>query len=363
MVKAAVALAMIVASTVGVRLPSAAAAEVLPAAVAAPDQVTVSGISSGGYMAVQMHVAHAADIVGAGVLAAGPYHCAGGNYPLNLFRATNTCAGMGGLIPFMGPPELPPSIEQTEAEALRGRIDDPAHLRNSRVYLFSGRLDDQVPSAVTDVLKAYYETFIASANIVYVNNIRAAHAMISEDFGNACDTSESPYINDCDYDAAGALLTQIYGPLAPPAERSGGDGSGGGGGGRLVTFDQIAFDPAAASHGLAAEGYVFIPDACTGDEPCRLHVAFHGCRQYAGAVGDAFVANAGYNDWAAANDIVVLYPQAAPLRQRLLGIALPWPNPQGCWDWWGFTGNDFDVKSGAQIAAVWAMIEHLTGSR
>ncbi len=354
-------LAVVVALTIfGAPSPVHAADDApkaLPAGIAEPADATVSGVSSGGYMAVQMHVAHSASVTGAGVVAAGPYHCAGGSYPFNLLRATNTCANMADLVPFMGPPALAPSIEQTQTEAMRGRIDDPAHMRRARVYLFSGRLDETVPQSVTDVLKAYYETFVPSDNIAYVNNIRAAHAMISADFGNACDTSKDPYINDCDYDAAGALLTHLYGPLARPADDAPGTG------GKLIRFDQIAFDPDAAAHGLAAEGYVFVPDGCTGDKACRLHVAFHGCRQYTGAVGDAFVAKAGYNGWAAANDIIVLYPQAAPLRRRLLGIALPWPNPNGCWDWWGFTGRDYDVKSGAQIAAVWAMIERLTGSR
>ena len=40
------------------------------------DQISVSGLSSGGYMAVQMHIAYSASIMGVGVLAAGPYLCA-----------------------------------------------------------------------------------------------------------------------------------------------------------------------------------------------------------------------------------------------------------------------------------------------
>jgi poly(3-hydroxybutyrate) depolymerase len=40
--------------------------------------VTVSGISSGGYMAVQFQVAFSKLVKGAGILAAGPYDCAEG---------------------------------------------------------------------------------------------------------------------------------------------------------------------------------------------------------------------------------------------------------------------------------------------
>jgi poly(3-hydroxybutyrate) depolymerase len=58
-------------------------------------------------------------------------------------------------------------------------------------------------------------------------------------------------------------------------------------------------------------------------------------------------------------DIVVLYPQAAPVIRRLIGMPLKWPNPQGCWDWWGFTGKDFAYRTGAQIGAITAMIDRL----
>lgn len=56
---------------------------------------------------------------------------------------------------------------------------------------------------------------------------------------------------------------------------------------------------------------------------CALHVAFHGCEQTLGDIGSDFVENAGYNSWAEANNIIILYPQAKdnPL------------NPKGCWDW------------------------------
>jgi len=39
-------------------------------------QSSVSGLSSGAFMAVQIEVAHASDIVGAGIVAGGPFACA-----------------------------------------------------------------------------------------------------------------------------------------------------------------------------------------------------------------------------------------------------------------------------------------------
>ena len=41
-----------------------------------PTQVSVSGISSGAFMANQLHIAHSADIMGVGLVAGGLYGCA-----------------------------------------------------------------------------------------------------------------------------------------------------------------------------------------------------------------------------------------------------------------------------------------------
>ena len=43
-------------------------------------QTSVSGLSSGAYMAVQLHVAHASIMVGVGAFAGGPYGCARGRW-------------------------------------------------------------------------------------------------------------------------------------------------------------------------------------------------------------------------------------------------------------------------------------------
>ena len=55
-----------------------------------------------------------------------------------------------------------------------------------------------------------------------------------------------------------------------------------------------------------------------------------------------FVENAGYNEWAETNNMVVLYPQSAK------GTG----NPYGCWDWFGFSGANYTSKTGVQMQAV-----------
>jgi poly(3-hydroxybutyrate) depolymerase len=98
-----------------------------------------------------------------------------------------------------------------------------------------------------------------------------------------------------------------------------------------------------------------LPRACD-TERCRIHVAFHGCRQGAETVGERFVSDSGYNRWADTNRLIVLYPQAI--------ARYFWTyNPRGCWDWWGYTGERYATKEGAQIRAVLAMVERLGAAR
>ncbi|WP_229487871.1 extracellular catalytic domain type 2 short-chain-length polyhydroxyalkanoate depolymerase [Pseudoduganella lutea] len=307
-------------------------------------QLSVSGLSSGGYMAVQFSVAYSATVTGAGVIAAGPYSCSRGN----LTVATTLCSCTSGL-PWCavspGGTNVPELVRITARYAERGRIDPTRHLARHRVWLFSGLADSVVPMAVMDDLHAYYEHYIPPENIRYRKDVKAEHAMPTESFGNRCDQLGAPYISDCDIDGAGELLQWIYGPLHPK--------SNGAATGRFVEFNQAEFLPRPQEHGMAATGWLYVPRGCKrGGAGCRLHVAFHGCRQTSTLVKEAWVRHAGYNGWADANRIVVLYPQAAPLRFR---------NPNSCWDWFNYDDPDFAVQSGRQMRAVKRMTERLMG--
>ena len=92
---------------------------------------------------------------------------------------------------------------------------------------------------------------------------------------------------------------------------------------------------------------------------CRLHVTFHGCSMYAThhKFGMAYLMRTGFWRWAATNRIVVLYPQmrACP------GAA--WGLRHGCWDAEGATGQDYSLRSGPQMWAVWQMVTALLQGR
>ena len=76
-------------------------------------------------------------------------------------------------------------------------------------------------------------------------------------------------------------------------------------------------------------------------------IAFHGCEQNLAAVGEVFVRDNGLNRWADLHSVVVLYPQT---RATYLPL-----NPKACWDWWGYSGPDYDTRKGLQLRAVAGM--------
>jgi hypothetical protein len=310
-----------------------------------PNAISVSGISSGGYMAQQYHVAHSKQIMGVGIVAAGPWDCAD-TQPglLPAATATQYCSNTSPYgLPFVGPPDLAASIAATNDAATADRIDPTKSLANAKVFLFSGTEDSIEPQSVMDVLNQYYLAFIPPGNVRYVNNVPAEHAMVTDGNGNACGYLGSPYINNCGYDTAGELLAFIYGGLNPPGDPSTGE---------LLEFDQTEFLPFEVIS-MAAAGHVFVPADCQTTPGCRLHVAFHGCKQSQEAIGDVFYTQAGYNRWAATNRIIVLYPQT--VASDLVPL-----NPYGCWDWFAYTDSQFPTRSGEQIVAVRKMIARLS---
>ncbi|MDD2742843.1 MAG: poly(3-hydroxybutyrate) depolymerase [Rhodocyclaceae bacterium] len=328
---------------------TASAAPPLPGLAANASNITVSGISSGGYMAVQFQVAYSQQVSGVGVLAGGPYFCAAGS----VGRALANCMAPSAKEAPPTPKETLTTITQL-AEA--GKIDAIKFLSDDRVWLLSGGQDKTVAPAVMDSLAAFYHQLLPEDAVRYVKVPEAGHAMLSvnDAKANACDTSTPPFINRCrDIDAAGQLLTHLLGPLQPAASVPAGE---------IIAFDQRPYIKGSAiDASMAEEGYAFIPKTCH-EGACKVHVAFHGCRQNAREVGRRFIEGAGYNGWAASNRIIVIYPQTAARAGLAFGSTKLILNPKGCWDWWGYTGSDYHTRGGVQMRAVQAMIDAISSA-
>ena len=328
-------------------------------------ETSISGISSGGFMAVQFATAWSSIVKGVGVVAGGPYFCAQATasdimsaYMAPIMRATGSC--------MIGPPpELARFTREADEKAKLGEIDPVSHLGAQKIYIFHGFNDSVVAESVTDATAEFYRHYLGETghgNLFYQTTVGAGHAQVlnREPHAqglNACPANQSPFINECDYDQAGIILQHIYGALNPPSK--------GGLGGSLKSFSQAEYTspdkPGALSMG--DRGYLFVPKDCEPGQgySCRVHVALHGCKQDAGDIGTRYVDDAGYNAWADANRIIVLYPQT--VARPLLGS--PPANPDGCWDWWSYVTHDdsYVTKSGRQIEAIKAMLDALTGGQ
>jgi predicted peptidase len=327
--------------TLALMLASCAhAADSLPSYKTDPSQTSVSGLSSGAYMAVQYQVAYSASVKGTGIVAGGPYYC--------VAKSSSYVGICMGLVPFVSPK---PSLMLAAAREFEksGQIDPLDQLKNSNIYIFSGTEDKIVRQKAVDTTVEFFKLAgVPEKQIRYVNQVPAGHAFITPGFGNDCAASSPPYINHCElkstgYDQAGELLQHIYGPLKPPASSLQG---------KTISFSQREFADSASS--MADTGYAYVPQDCAAGTSCKVHVALHGCMQSAESVGDSFYKNTGFNRWADSNHIIVLYPQVNKSTERP-------ENPRGCWDWFGYSGPDYALKSGVQMKAIKAMVDRLGG--
>lgn len=294
---------------------------VLPPLSLDAERVAVVGLSSGAYMAQQLHFAHSDRLLGAGLIAGGPYHCARGD----LDTALKTCmapeAGQG--------PALPELAAIARSRMQEGVLAPRQGLEGDRVYVFHGAQDTTVLPKLGQGAALLYQLLGITVDLKSDFDRPVTHTMPTVAAGRCA--SEAPYVSACGLDLAGDIVRHLY---ALPAEAEPGPGDG-----ELLAFDQRPLNVAEAA-GVAETGYAYVPKDCAAGG-CGLLIALHGCRQAAEQVDRAFVDGAGFNRWADAARVVVLYPQT---RSSYFPL-----NPRACWDWWGYTGADYDTRNGGQI--------------
>lgn len=320
--------------------PVGARAQELPALGADRTRVSVSGLSSGGFMAVQYAVAWSSEVMGVGVVAGGLYNCGA------VFRAA-------GAKPFCMDRAWSPERSWDAATGFaRDRVIDPvANIARQRIYLFSGTKDSVVAPAVMQSVRQFYALAkVPTSALRYVDAVPASHAFVSATIvDRACGETSPSFVVSClvqgaPYDQPHAILDHIYGLKArPPAVLSAAP----------IAFDQRLYRGRAAM--LAEKGFVFVPAACRErGAACAVHVVFHGCLQSADTLGsDIIYARVGYNAWADSNRIIILYPQVDK-------TTIAEGNPLGCWDWWGYSEPfGFQLRHGFQIDSVRRMVARL----
>ncbi len=310
--------------------PKAAAPQKMPALHLDSQSITVSGISAGAYMATQLQMAYSATFTGVGSVAGGPWNCADGT----VWQAQTNCMNTTSNI------NVQDLVSDLRAAERAKDVDTLDNLKRIRVYLYNSDTDGVVRPPIRKKNIEFFEHFVPKANIKVEQDLRSAHGFPTVDYGVECGLAQSPYLMKCNYDTAGEILKQMYPGTTLKKTKMAADS--------LYVVDQSEFSDDGAL--LGANAYLYVPKACAqGRSNCRLHVALHGCLQADETLNDVFAVHAGYNEWAEGSDIVVLYPQA---RKSMM-------NPNGCFDWFGYAGADYAVKSGRQMRAIKGMIDRL----
>lgn len=315
----------------------------LPRLAIDASDISVIGVSSGGYMATQLAVAWPSRFQGLGVLAAGPWSCAQGALRLALGQC---------MTERLGKPNLDELAARRDGYLERDLVGRPADLARLRVFIWHGDEDEVVAPALSDTLAEQFRGWLDDPD----EQLMLLH---SEEIGHGwpiglrakpmqpsqladCRQGGGSHLLACDLDIAGKSLAFLHGDLEAPADTAGG---------RLISFDQ---GDVADAKGLADSGYLYVPDGCD-EGGCGLTMALHGCGMSAELIGDTFVRHNGLNEWADTNRRVVIYPQAETSMA----------NPQGCFDWWGFAESTWqldplhDSRQGTQVSALMAMISRL----
>lgn len=358
-----------------------------------PNDVTISGVSSGAAMAIQYAVAHSSSVVGVGSIAGPGWGCADGRISV----AINDC--------MCGRQSPAPNVAAARTLAGRGSIDrlvsgKPLALKRS--YVFQSAEDHTVVKQSGQASIDFLTAFIGQTPIVDRGNAvdgsdRAGHGFVSPDGTDSCqfDGNEKSYVRRCGAeDNAGKLFLALYDPGStydankrvkhiPEAE--------------VWEFrQQPIIDKIRASDGkvagdviwglpfsterrknfdLADTGYLYVPPSCrSSGSRCRVHIALHGCKQTA----KEFASTAGYNNWADYYRVIVIYPALepdAPLSEEVCAMPpafplanLSWvkPNPNGCWDWWGYLDDErpqakrYLTKKAPQIRVIESIISEAT---
>ncbi|MEY4764981.1 MAG: hypothetical protein RI907_1654 [Pseudomonadota bacterium] len=362
-----------------------------------PGNVTISGISSGAGMALQYAIAHSASVKGVATIAGPSWGCARGY----VTQAINQC--MCGVNR-----PLPDALPLAQSLAKSGDIDKPlASGRPQKLaaaFVFHSPLDATVVASTGEASADFLQRFIGTPPVVdrgHTTNDsdEAGHGILSPQGADACrlaPATDKTFVRRCgDEDNALDLFKALYPAVTFDATRRTDNVADA----DLVPFDQKPFVDAVLQQGdyiapdgllyyfyptrsarrarldMADQGLVYSPPACrVAGARCGLHVALHGCKQDV----KTFARTTGYVHWAELYRVVVVFPAvnqggspvsescAAGPVSSMADYAWYQPNPNGCWDWWGYLDGTertrYLTKRGPQMQVLERIVQHMTTS-
>ena len=209
------------------------------------------------------------------------------------------------------------AIDNIKKNAEAGKIDSLDNLKKAAVYLVGGTEDTTVPMLAVQAVDDVYSNFD-------VEKMEFLKKPIQHDAKGADPIGGIKY-----------LYTQLgYAPSGfQPSKDDPWDF------GELIKFDQKEFVPEGwtwEESTFSDFGYAYVPKSCNVKRQCNVHFVFHGCN-------GSPPLHLGYNEFAAANDIIMVYPDSK------------------CW---GYSGTLDDDKAftydGMMPTAVMKMVNRVT---
>lgn len=116
--------------------------------------LTLSGLSSGGYMATQFHIAYPDMVVGAGIIAAGPYGCARNS----IMTALSECVN-----------KAPQAYPEDMLDMSTVVSNQASQFKDDKVWMLHGTLDTTIHASVSGALYAQYQQLISHGNLSHIN--------------------------------------------------------------------------------------------------------------------------------------------------------------------------------------------------
>jgi len=142
-------------------------------------ETSISGISSGAFMAVQFGVSWSSIVKGVGVIAGGPYYCAQGTAIDGLLG--NLGPGLTATGPCMKgpPPALGPLIAKADEWARLGDIDDTRNIAHQRVYISPDTMTfSSIQKSSTLPTSFIFITYLIKAKAICFIRTQSARAIL-----------------------------------------------------------------------------------------------------------------------------------------------------------------------------------------
>ncbi len=284
------------------------------------NKFTISGISSGGFMANQMATIFSSQFSGVGTVAGGFYYCAE-NYLQKRIKADAKTIGTGNLFLFepntdalndsfnpfflfsgadtkswfrpqkrnpifqsatcMATPNkanLPTAYLKSNAE--KKLIDPIFNVSDQKVIIYHGKTDSVMRFKMQERLKEYYLAVgVKETNLEILTGDGNHNFPTDRTDGIDCNRAGVPYVGSCDLDLAGKILSHLFDDKIVRSDFNPN---------HIYVVDQTLdlsnilkpeTEWTQATPSVAAYGYLYANDKCLENPTsCKLHVALHGCQ-------------------------------------------------------------------------------------